>query len=149
MSDPPDKKGFRIRVPTEAELEKLVIEEEKIRMSVEYQEACSKASSIPNGWLQVTADMQMNLVKRFGFDDNLSSSIACNMLRRARYLYPDNKIFKEVPVYVRENKANMGTLKEGDEIPNINIHTIDGKEIKLHDIINNDKINMFFTGSET
>lgn len=138
-----------IKIPTEKCLEQMIIREEEIRMSKEYQDECSKVKDVVNGWLDVTAKMQSELVKEFGFTDEVSSDIAVNMLRRARYLYPDNNIFKTVPVYVRENKANEGKLKENDECPNIQLFTNCKQQIKLHDLLENDTLNVIFASSHT
>jgi len=143
-----DTKTIKLRVPTETELEQLVIREEEIRMSKEYQEECTKVKDIPNGWLDVTRKMQEKLVSDFGFVGEPTHTIACNMLRRARYIFPENKIFTTVPVYVRQNKANDGTLNIGDDPPDIKLHNLDGSIVHLKDIID-DKINIFFSGSET
>jgi len=138
-----------IKVPTERMLELMIIEEEHIRQSVEYQNECTSAKDIPNGWLAVTEQMQQDLVKKFGFDDDISCDIACNMLRRAQYDYPNNKIFKEVPVYVRNNKANMGKFTEGDFVPNITIHKRCGSEIKLHDLLDDSMPTLILASSHT
>lgn len=137
-----------VKIPCETDLEKLVLEEEKIRMSKEYQNICTSVKDIPNGWLDETAKMQKELVRKHGFTDDISCDIACNRLRRARYIYPNNPIFK-TPVYVRENKANVGTLKIGDTLPNITIYDIHKKPVKLHDLTKQDKINIFIGSSAT
>src|ERR1700744_1826785 len=107
---------FTIKIPDEECLERLVEEEEIIRTSKEYQDACTDVKDIPNGWLQVTEQMQKNLVKKYGFDDTISCDVACNYLRRAQYLYPNNPKFK-MPLYVKNNKANNGTLEINNIVP--------------------------------
>jgi hypothetical protein len=149
MSVSKPKVAFSIKIPTEQTLEKMVIREEEIRMSQSYQDKCTEVKDIPNGWLQVTEKMQEDLVTSFGFTDNLSCSVACNKLRTARYIYPDNKIFTQVPVYVRENKANVGHLVNGDKAPNIQVHTVNNEKIMLHDLLKTDKVNMIFGASHT
>jgi hypothetical protein len=139
---------MNVKLPTERDLEKMIIEEEKIRMSKEYQKICTSVKHIPNGWLIETDKMQQELVKRHGFSDEISCDIAVNKLRRARYIYPDNPIFKS-PVYVRENKANKGTMNDGDEVPNISIFSVDKCETKLHDLLKTDKLNILIGASAT
>ena len=138
-----------LTIPTEKMLEKLIIEEEQIRMSQEYQEECTKVKDIPNGWLEVTNQMQIDLVKKHGFTSEMNCDIACNMLRRARYLYPNNKIFTEVPVYVKNNKANKGKYKKGDNIPNIKLFNQCGQEAMLHHLLDINKPTIIFGGSHT
>lgn len=139
---------FVLKRATEDTLEKMAIQEEKIRMSKEYQDACSKVKDIPDGWLTVTANVQKQIAKDFGFDDDINNDIAVNDLRRAHETYPNNQIFQN-SIYVRNNKANIGNLKVDDIIPNITLHTIDNEKILLNDIINDNKINVFFGASHT
>lgn len=138
-----------IKIPTEKQLEILVTKEEEIRMSKEYQDECTRVKDIVNGWQDVTDQMQKKLVRDHGFDDEISCEVACNRLRRAQYLYPNNKTFKTVPVYVRENKATIGNLKVDSDVPNVNLVNMDGKETKLHDLLDNNKINVIFGSSQT
>lgn len=141
--------NINIKVPTEKCLEEMVFEEEKIRNSKEYQDECTKVKDIPNGWLDVSANVQKNIVKKFGFDDDISCEIACNMLRRARYIYPNNNIFKTIPVYVRENKASEGNLKENDYYINVNLHNLQGKDINLSSLLIPNKLNIIISSSLT
>lgn len=138
-----------LKIPTEKTLELMIIEEEKIRQSSEYQNKCSEVKNTPNGWLNVTANMQEELVKKYGFDDQISCDIACNMLRTARFIFPNNDIFWQVPVYVRNNKANNGIFNVNDIIPNLKIHNICGQEIELHQLLNQDKPNLILASSHT
>jgi hypothetical protein len=139
---------FKLVEPNEQILEKMVMREEEIRMSQEYKQACTNVKDIPNGWLNVTKDVQVQVAKEFGFTDEINCEIACNRLRRAQYIYPNNKIFTSGPVYVRQNKARVGDLKEGDKLPNTTIY--DGiNEHNLHDITDDAKINIIFGASHS
>ena len=138
-----------IKYPTEKLLEILVQEEEELRQSEWYRQECTRVKDVPNGWLEVTAKMQKDLVRKHGFEDEISCDIACNMLRRARYIYPDNKIFWEVPVYVRNNLAKPGDLKEGDLVPNIKIYNKVIEEVNLLDLMKTDKLTLVLGSSHT
>jgi hypothetical protein len=140
---------LKIKIPNEQTLEKMIIEEEQIRNSKEYIDKCTEVKDIPNGWLTVTGQMQTDLVKRYGFTDEMSCDVALNRLRRASTIYPNNKIFKEVPVYIRNNKAQEGYLKEGDIAPNIILHTIDTNKIELKDLLQDNKITLLIGSSLT
>ena len=144
-----DNNKLSLTIPTEKMLEKLIIEEEQIRMSKEYQDQCTLVKDIPNGWLDVTQKMQIDLIKKHGFVSEMNCDVACNMLRRARYLYPDNKIFTEVPVYVRNNKANAGKYKEGDHVPDVKLFNQCGQEVMLHHLFDDIKPTIVFGGSQT
>ena len=140
----------QILIPTESTLEKMVVEEEKIRMSKEYQDRCTTVCHIPNGWLQVTADVQEQIAHAHGFVDETSCAIACNMARRAHILYPNNDIFK-MRVQVRNNKARKGDLRIGDLVPAITLCTMDGDDINLRDLVadHNHRPTIIFSGSQT
>lgn len=137
-----------IKVPSEAILEKMAIMEREIRMSKEYNDKCTLVKNIPNGWLQVTLDIQKDIANFFGFDDDISNEIACNHLRRAHILYPNNSVFKE-SIQVKYNKANIGILKEKDLVPDITLFTSYKKSINLKTILHQEKLNIFFGASHT
>ena len=139
---------FILRRATEKILEKMAIMEESIRMSQEYQDNCTQVMNVPDGWLIVTADMQKKVASHFGFTDTINNEIACNDLRRAHITYPNNEIFKQ-SVYVKNNKANIGTLQENNITPNVCLHTIDNNSINLNELLNENKINIFFGASHT
>lgn len=139
---------MKIKIPTEKDLELLIIEEEKIRSSEEYRNECTKVKDISNGWLEITKNIQEKLISDNGYD-GVSFHIALNMLRTAQYLYPNNKIFKEVPVYVRENKANQGKYNIDDIMKHIDVYTINESKISTSEILSNEKLNIIFAGSHT
>jgi hypothetical protein len=139
---------FILKRATEETLEAMSRMEEEIRMSQEYLDECTKVKSIPDGWLTVTANMQKKVAANFGFTDEINNEIACNDLRRAHIEYPDNLIFKQ-SVQVRCNKANIGTLQDGDTVPNVLLHTVDNLIIGLNDLLQENKINIFFGASHT
>lgn len=125
----------------------MVQEEETIRMSKEYQQECTKVKNIINGWLDVSAKVQQQVAAKFGFTDEISNDIAVNMLRRARYLYPNNEIFKTVPVYVRENKANIGKFNIGDQIENIKLFDIQENQINFDNILHANRLNLIISST--
>lgn len=144
----PDTNTYSIKIPTLETLEKMAIMEENIRQSPEYAEQCDLVKDIPDGWLNVTECVQKYVATFFGFTDAISNDIACNNLRLAHVNYPDNPVFKE-SLYVKHNKAVVGTLNSGDQIPNINLVTVDNKIVPLVSLIKTDQINIFFGGSHT
>ena len=70
--------------------------EEEVRFSQEYLSKCSEVSHIPNAWLEVTNNMQKELVKEFGYTDELSNTLAVNVIRKALNIYPDDEEIKIV-----------------------------------------------------
>lgn len=142
------KSSFVFKRASEETLELMAQMEEFIRMSQEYQNECTKVKDIPDGWLTVTANVQKKVANHFGFIDEINNEIARNDLRRAHITYPNNQIFKQ-SIYVRNNKANAGTLHENDIISDISLHTVENKIINLSELIEKDKINIFFGASHT
>jgi hypothetical protein len=140
--------GITLKIPTEQTLELFIKDEEEARRSKWYQDECTRVKDIPNGWLDVTAKLQESIVKKYGFDDPVSMTIALDRMRRARYIYPDNPVFK-MPLYVVNNKANAGTYKDGDDIPDIQLHKRCGQEISFKDLCQPDKSTVVFVGSHT
>lgn len=142
------KMDLYITYPNEKMLELMIIEEEKRRMSDEYRNSCTLVKDQPNGWLTVTENMQHDIVNSFGFVNEISHDISLNMMRRAHIIYPNNDIFTQVPLYVRNNKANKGTLNVDDNMPDFNVYDLDNKLVMLSDLVDNRKTIMFF-GSHT
>ena len=136
-------------VPISEELlEKMVLLEDTKRRSIEYQEECTRVKDICNGWLDVTAKLQEDVVKSFGFTSPLHCQIAVNMLRRARIIYPENPVFK-TPVYVANNKANKGIYVDGDEVPDVTIFKRDFSQIPLKDLVSKSQKTIILSGSHT
>jgi hypothetical protein len=135
-----------INIPTESILETMVKEEANIRSSKWYVDQCNLIAKRPNGWLELNAQIQKDIANRNGFVSDIECDLAINRLRRARYLFPNNIVFQTVPVYVRENKANQGSLNLGDPIPDIVIHDLNGAPIKLIDLAS-DPIPLIVIGS--
>lgn len=127
-------------------VQQMAILEEQYRSSEDYQKQCSLVAHIPNEWLNVTAEMQKNVVRQFGFKTEFEINIAVNTLRRAHIIWPDNEIFNK-RIYVVNNKANVGSLKEGDVAPNIMLYQ-DKKPVYLHDLLKH-KHSIVFAGSHT
>ena len=124
--------------PSETLLEEMVRAEAKMRLSKEYIRRCDEAVDVPDGWLEVTNQMQRELVQSFAqkhdFNNVISIELALDDMRTAHHQYPNNAVFRKVPVYVRENKANSGYLREGDQMVDTKIFDIDGNAMRLSDL---------------
>ncbi|GES86097.1 polyubiquitin 4 [Rhizophagus clarus] len=98
-------------LPTKKEeMLNLLQEEEKRRLSPAIQQEYYKVGSDPTSgkdWMDVTDQMQHDLVREFGYSDE-----AVQLLRRAPQLYQDDPAFRTTQVYVRNNIASIGNLKE-------------------------------------
>ena len=128
-------------------LERMIQQEELIRMYKAYQDLCTAVKSIPNGWLAVTDQMQTQIARDFGFGGD-QTELAVNTLRRAQYLYPNNPIFK-LPVYIRNNKAREGTLRVSDTVPTVDLIDLDHKIVGIGSLLKENSYNIFFLSSVT
>lgn len=137
-----------IKFPNEKLLEKMIEEEELIRTSNDYRDKCTQVKNIPNGWLDVTANVQKNIAKKFGFTDEISCNIACNMMRRAYLLYPDNENFKLIPTQVRCNKAKQCKYSIDDICPDIKLHDLQDNCHQLYKLFD-DRPTLIIAGSQT
>ncbi len=123
--------------------------EEEIRFSQEYISKCSEVSHIPNGWLEVTNNMQKELVKEFGYIDELSNTLAVNVIRKALNIYPDDEEIKNSVVHFRENIASKGKYKIGNTLKNISLHNLDSSKVDLFQLLDLNKPNIMLVGSHT
>lgn len=99
---------------TEKDLEKLALEEDDIRKSQWYVDECTRVKNIPNGWMDVTAQVQKDVVSKY-YEDAISD-IIIYYLRRAHHIFPENSVFQN-RIQVKYNRANIGKLKKGDIVP--------------------------------
>ena len=137
------------KIPTKEQLILMLLEEEKIRFSQEYISECNDVALEPNGWLRVSAEKQYKVARQFGFISEIEADIAVNHMRRARYLYPEEKLFQTIPVYVRNNLAEQCKYKVGDTIPNLMIHQLNTQLVNLYDTFDSNKINILIASSHT
>lgn len=102
-----------IELIPEKDLEILAREENSLRLSDWYIEECNKVKHITNGWMDITNQLQQNLVSKY-YKENIDAIVY--LLREAHNIYPNNSFFKE-RIQVKYNKARIGELKIGDKIP--------------------------------
>jgi len=104
-------------------LKAMLIREHELRTSIETQKIYSEAEkSEATDWMEVTDQLQRRVIKEFGIEDE---ELGLYSLRTAAIAYPDVQDFKEIPLYVKYNRAKNGFLKCGDEAPNVNIVKMD------------------------
>jgi hypothetical protein len=125
----------------------MAILENQRRYSKEYYDECTAVQHIPNGWLNVTEKLQEDIVREFGFNTQFEISIALNTLRRAHLIWPNNETFQQ-SIYVKNNKAALGTLKVGDVSPNVALTNKNLEPLKLNTLLQH-KYSIVFAGSHT
>jgi hypothetical protein len=107
----------------------MLIRENELRLSEEYQKRYQEAEQISSSsWLDVTDQLQREIIREFQLDDEMEDALLC--LRCATQIYPD---LKDIPLYVRYNRARSGDLKIGDSAPDVPVVQLDGKESQLFD----------------
>ncbi len=99
---------------TEQDLEKLATEEDNMRKSQWYIDQCTQIKNIPNGWIQLTEQIQFDIVSKYY--DLAFVDFIVYYLRGAHHIFPENEIFKN-RIQVKYNRANIGKLKNGDKVP--------------------------------
>jgi len=102
-----------ISLISEEELENLAKEENVLRLSNWYISECDRVADIPNGWMEITNQLQSNLISKYYKQNN---DAIMYLLREAHNIYPNNSFFKE-RIQVKYNKARIGDLKIGNSVP--------------------------------
>jgi hypothetical protein len=127
----------------------MLLLEEKVRMSDAYILECTLVKDEVNGWLRVSEYVQQEIAKRFGYTTRAQNIIAVNLMRIAHTKYKNDPKFRDVSVYVRNNIANIGTLKVNDPFIDVNIISTQKDTIKLSNILDKNKPNIIISSSET
>ncbi|CAF1391172.1 unnamed protein product [Rotaria sordida] len=113
-------------------LKRMLIRENELRLSDEYQkrycEAEKTSSSSSSSWLNVTDELQRQIIREFNLDDEMDDALLC--LRCATQIYPD---LKHIPLYVQYNRARDGNLQISDIAPNVPVIQLDGQETHAQD----------------
>lgn len=107
----------------------MLIRENELRLSVEYQQRYADAEKDSSlSWLDVTDQLQRQVIQEFQLDEEMEQALFS--LRCATQIYPD---LKDIPLYVRHNRARNGDLQEGQLAPNVPIVQLTGEEGQLFD----------------
>jgi hypothetical protein len=144
--------GGCLKLPSYQDALNIAKLENEIRYSDEYVNKCDAVKDIPNGWLDVTDEMQKKLVTDYFTQHGLSLCavpIGLNMLRRLQVTHPNEPIVQDL-LYVKNNKANIGKYNEGDSIKDITLWNEIGTEnVQLFNLISSDKPTIVFGASHT
>ena len=138
-----------IHYPKREKLIQMLQDEEEIRMSQGYIDMCDAVKDEVNGWLRISEEVQQSVAKKHGYMSSIELDLAVNRMRRAQYIYPDEPLFKTIPVYVRNNVAREGDYKKGDIVPQIMIHDENKAPVDLYSLFSKDKINLLMASSHT
>ena len=139
-----------LKMPSWADILEIAKLENEIRYSDSYVNQCDEVRNIPNGWLDVTHKMQTKLVEDYFVEHGLSLCavpIGLSMLRGLQVTHPNEPIVKEL-LYIKNNKANVGKYKAGDDIKDIQLWTESNQQIQLFSLLN-EKPAIVFGASHT
>lgn len=107
----------------------MLTRENELRLSDEYQRKfCEAEKTSLSSWLDITDELQRQVIREFNLDEEMDDALLC--LRGATQIYPD---LKNIPLYVRYNRARDGDLNIGDTAPNVPVVQLDGQESQLFD----------------
>jgi len=113
-------------------LKKMVLRENELRLSPQWQLKFQSAELRHNtDWLECVAALQLQVAREFGLSDVVAGAHA---LRTARYIHPDERLFHEVPIYVKYNRARSGSLRVGDEVESVPVVRLGGEVVSLWDM---------------
>lgn len=110
-------------------LKRMVLRENELRLSPHWQLKFQFAETCcDTDWLECVAELQLQVAREFGIPDVVAGA---HELRIARYIHPDERFFREVPLYVKYNRARSGPLKVGDEVESVPVVRPGGEVVPL------------------
>lgn len=126
---------------------RMVIRENELRTCENTQALYREAeTSYLTDWMEVTIELQEQVVREFGIK-NLQKGLY--WLRTACRQYPDEPAFREIPIYVKYQRARQGHLTPGDECPNPPLYRLTGERCALLDHVQEGRPLCIFAGSYT
>jgi len=113
----------------------ILIREDELRASQTWQDEYSKEDNLR--WFEeVTYRIQLQALMDNGISEGRLNVGIC-ALKSARFMYKDDPDMNQLTVYMRHDRSRKGSLQQGDDTPNVPLHTIEGTPIMLHDYIKN------------
>lgn len=113
--------------PSVETLKNMVLRENALRLSPEWQARFAAAErTLDTDWLDCVEELQQEVVQEFGLQTD-----AVHFLQTAQSLYPEESFFREVPLYVKYNRARNGPLHVGAKVQDVPIVQLDGTRTPL------------------
>lgn len=119
------------RVIPKSIMKKILQREDEMRFSSAYLNAISLHEGDLKWIRDVTVQMQKDVLREFGYDD----AKGLMALNSARAEYIDDDEMNKLTVYQRMDRSRKGDLVKGDLLPNVALSTLDGRNITLHEYI--------------
>jgi len=95
----------------------------------------------------VIENMQIKVVKQFGFKSDKEIEYGLHILRCAGYYYKNDNDIMNAVYYLKYNRAKPMTFNIGDKYKNINLVTLNNKNISFSNLLNNERPNIILAGS--
>jgi len=128
--------GSPVSYFTKEIIRKILIREDELRASDFWQSEYSKEDRLQ--WFEeVTHRIQIEALEDNGVAAEELLTRGIDALRRARFRYKDDPNMNQLTVYMRNDRSREGSLLQGDDAPNVPLHTIEGTPIMLHEYIKN------------
>jgi hypothetical protein len=106
------------------ELKAALRAEEAERLSPATQAAYHEAeASGHSSWLEVTDALQRRVLQGHRVPRERMAA-ALFVLRAAAQLFPHDNDVQSIPLYVRHNRAEQGSLRAGDPLPVVRLHPL-------------------------
>ena len=86
-------------------------------------ESGTHGSSTHEDWLEGTEGLQRGVLTDAGVSTERMAA-ALYVLRAASQLFPGDAEVQHASLYVRHNRARPGTLKLGDELPDVRLYSL-------------------------
>mmetsp|Transcript_62955 Transcript_62955/g.72230 ORF Transcript_62955/g.72230 Transcript_62955/m.72230 type:complete len:163 (-) Transcript_62955:744-1232(-) len=122
-------------------------EEETQRFSQEFLSRCDQLQEQgdPNPYITAIDEMQLNIAAQFGFGETARQAV--NTMRTAHTVYRDDPEVQAISVYSRENKSHKGSLKPGDQLPDLKLFTPQLKQTNLQNLVTESGITLLLASS--
>jgi len=122
----------------------LLKREDEMRHSPEIQMLYDKGwkeEGIPPTTIEI--NMQKQLLKEFGLDPEVGLPI----FQSYRSIYENDPDIKDLALYIKYDRSGAGSLRVGDNMPDVQLSTLDGQSVKLSDFVKPDRPLVLVGGS--
>jgi len=123
--------NHKAELPKVNTVKSMLKRENELRLSKEFQ-------TLIDGHNQASAEplyeaLQKQVAREFGYKSEIEQELGRDIIRCAATLYKDDSEIKEIPLYIKYNRAEQGVLKIGDDCPDVTMSGLNGCAVKLSD----------------
>jgi hypothetical protein len=118
-----------VQVPEKQKIKEMLLRERELRLCSETQKLLTEDVSCGPKLFET---LQMKVAEEFGYTTQQKQREAIELLRCAVSMFPNDQEIREIPFYVKYNRAEQGMLSVGDQCPDVTLATLEGKLVQLH-----------------